>query len=145
MNEIKITLLLADSAQAVNGKLYILGGGWSITGPEPHPMAVAIKIEVPWDQANEEHRFRLVLIDADGNEILVKDEQGIDNIIEVNGEFETGCPPGLIKGTPLDVVLAINIGPIPLNPGERYAWKLYINDETHNEWSLGFSTRNEMS
>jgi hypothetical protein len=26
----KLTMLLADAAEAVNGKLYILGGGWSI-------------------------------------------------------------------------------------------------------------------
>ena len=31
----KVTMLLADSAQAIEGKLYILGGGWSITGPDP--------------------------------------------------------------------------------------------------------------
>ena len=29
----KVTMMLADAAQAVEGKLYILGGGWSVTGP----------------------------------------------------------------------------------------------------------------
>lgn len=138
-------MLLADSAQAVEGKLYILGGGWSIIGPDPIPMAVAIKLEVPWDQANEEHKFRLVLVDADGNEVSIQDDQGVSSIIEVNGAFETGRPPGLIQGTPLDVVLAINFGPIPLNPGRRYAWRLFINNDTNIDWSLGFSTRNIMS
>ena len=37
-------MLLADSAQAVEGKLYILGGGWNITGPEPSPSGIAIYI-----------------------------------------------------------------------------------------------------
>ena len=37
----KVTILLADAAQAVEGKLYILGGGWSITGPDPSPMSRA--------------------------------------------------------------------------------------------------------
>ena len=31
----KVTILLADAAQAVEGKLFVLGGGWSVTGPEP--------------------------------------------------------------------------------------------------------------
>ena len=44
-----MTLMLADSAQEVGGKLYILGGGWSVTGPVVPPSAVAIKIDVPWD------------------------------------------------------------------------------------------------
>ena len=35
----KATLLLADAAQAAEGKLYVLGGGWSVTGPGPAPMA----------------------------------------------------------------------------------------------------------
>jgi len=26
-------MMLADAAQAVNGKLYIMGGGWSVMGP----------------------------------------------------------------------------------------------------------------
>ena len=36
----KVSLLLADSAQAVAGKLYLLGGGWTVTGPEPSPFAM---------------------------------------------------------------------------------------------------------
>ena len=62
----KVTLMLADSAQAVGGKLYILGGGWSLTGPEPASFALAGKIEVPWDQAGFSHTFRLALFDSDG-------------------------------------------------------------------------------
>ena len=50
----KVTILLADSAQAINGKLYILGGGWSIADPGPVVMALAMKIEVPWDQAKRQ-------------------------------------------------------------------------------------------
>ncbi|MGH2780595.1 MAG: hypothetical protein ACRDLA_04090 [Thermoleophilaceae bacterium] len=51
----KVTMLLADAAQTAEGKLYVLGGGWAITGPDPSPSAVAMYIEVPWDQANMRH------------------------------------------------------------------------------------------
>ena len=44
--------MLADAAQAVEGKLYILGGGWSVTGPEPSASAIAAYIQVPWDRTN---------------------------------------------------------------------------------------------
>ena len=37
-------MMLADAAQAVEGKLYILGGGWSVTGPEPSASAIAAYI-----------------------------------------------------------------------------------------------------
>ena len=45
-------MLLADSAQVADRKLYVLGGGLSVIGPRPQPMGVAIRIEVPWDRAN---------------------------------------------------------------------------------------------
>ena len=48
----KVTMLLADVAQAVAGKLYVLGGGWSMMGSGPTPSALAVKIDIPWDQAN---------------------------------------------------------------------------------------------
>ena len=54
-------MLLADFVQAVQGKLYVLGGGWSVTGPGAVQMGIAVKIEVPWDQANLQHAFRLTL------------------------------------------------------------------------------------
>ena len=38
-------MLLCDAAQVADGKLYILGGGWSMTGPDPVPSAVALKID----------------------------------------------------------------------------------------------------
>ena len=32
-------MLLCDAAQVADGKLYVLGGGWSMTGPDPVPSA----------------------------------------------------------------------------------------------------------
>lgn len=136
----KVTLLLADAAQAVGGKLYILGGGWSITGPDPTPSAIAIKIEVPWDQANRKHALQLVLVDEDGQPAMVPTPSG-DRPVEVGGEFEVGRPPGLKAGTPLDVTLAINIGSLTLRPSTRYAWRLSIDGQTEDEWRVGFTTR----
>ena len=62
----KVTMLLADAAQAVDNKLYILGGGWSITGPAPTPMAFALKIEVPWNDTNRKYQLRLILMQLMG-------------------------------------------------------------------------------
>ena len=81
----KVTILLADSAQAINGKLYILGGGWSIADPGPIVMAIAMKIEVPWDQANVRHRFKLSLLTADGQPVKVATPTG-DRPLELERE-----------------------------------------------------------
>ena len=137
----KVTLLLADAAQAVNGKLYVLGGGWSLTGPEPAPMALAVKIEVPWDRANIKHRWRLELLDEDGAPVeVVATPEGGTQPLRIEGEFEAGRPPGLKPGTPLDVALALNLAPLPLPGGGRFVWRLGI-DGWDEDWHVAFSTR----
>lgn len=120
---VKITMLLADAAQQVGGKLYILGGGWSTTGAPTAPMAVAIKIEVPWDRTNVGHDWRLALVDADGRAVQTSD----DRPVEVTGLLEVGRPPGLPEGTPLDAPLVVSFGSMPLQPG-RYEWRLEIEE-----------------
>lgn len=133
-------MLLADAAQAVNGKLFILGGGWSITGPDPTPSAIALKIEVPWDQTNRQHRLELRLLDEDGQPVMVPTTTG-DRPVELSGDFEVGRPPGIKPGTPIDVALALNIGPLPLQPGRGYVWCIFINGESADDWRVAFSTR----
>ena len=136
----KVTLLLADAAEAVNGKLYILGGGWSVTGPEPSPMAIAIKIEVPWDQGNLVHKLQLRLVDADGQPVLAESEDGEVPIV-LDADFETGRPAGMKPGTPLDLTMAVTLGPLPLEPASRYEWRLTIDGVEDDEWRVAFSTR----
>jgi hypothetical protein len=138
--EFQVTLLLCDSAQAVGNKLYILGGGWSITGPDPVPSALALYIKVPWDVANEKHTLRLELLDSDGHPVTVETPIG-DQPLVIENEFEVGRPPGLQKGTPIDLALAISLGPIPLAPDNRYEWRLSVNGEGRDHWRAAFSTR----
>ncbi|HLE78176.1 MAG TPA: hypothetical protein VJA65_07200 [bacterium] len=133
-------MLLADSAQAVDGKLYILGGGWSITGPDPIPSAIAVKIEIPWDEANKKHALKLALVDADGRPVKVPTPTG-EVPVELGTDFEVGRPPGLKPGTALDFVFAVNIGPLPLAPDGRYVWQLSIDGTVDEDWQLAFSTR----
>ena len=57
------TLLLCDYAEAINGKLYIMGGGWTICAPGPRNMAVAIRVLVPWSDTNKQHNLALMLQD----------------------------------------------------------------------------------
>jgi hypothetical protein len=133
----KATLLLADHAAAVGGKLYINGGGWTVIGPNPHPSAIAMLVHVPWDQTNVRHTFSLELLDADGNAITTPDA----NPIKVESEFEVGRPAGVKQGTTLSVPLAFNFGPIPLTPGSQFEWRLSIDGHPDDDWRLTFTTR----
>ena len=135
----KVNMLLADFAQVVQGKLYIMGGGWSVTGPQPQPSAVALKIEVPWTQTNRRHEFKLELLDADGRAVVLPGPEGEKPVI-MAGQFEVGRPPGVSPGTPIDMPLALTMGPLPLMGG-RYLWKLSINNATKEEWEAAFTVR----
>jgi Family of unknown function (DUF6941) len=132
----RVTMMLADAAQEVNGKLYVLGGGWSVTGPLLPPMALALKLDVPWSAANQEHEFLLMLVDADGHPVRVAD----DNDVKAGGTFEVGRPPGLPAGTDIDFAFAVTVPSLPLAAG-RYAWQLWIDGETSEDWQRPFQVR----
>ena len=135
------TIMLADAAQAIDNKLYVLGGGWSITGPDPTPSAIAIALKVPWDEANARHDMRIELIDADGRPIVVGSPEDQGKPVVIESQFEVGRPPGLRPGTPIDLAFAVNISPLPLPPGGRYEWRLSIDGQSEAHWHAAFSTR----
>ena len=137
----RVTMLLADAAQEVNGKLYVLGGGWSVTGPDIPPMSLAIKLDVPWGEAGRPHTFDMVLVDTDGRPATAGGTGGTGGThVRVDGSFEVGRPEGLLVGSDIDFAFAVNVPPFPLPPG-RYAWQLSIDGETHEDWLRPFQVR----
>ena len=136
----RATLLLADHAVVADGKLYINGGGWSVTGPTPTPSAIAVKLDVPWDRTNRRLQLRLRLIGQDGDPVLFPGPGG-PQPVEITGDAEVGRPEGLPHGADIDFPLAFQLGPLPLEPGQRYQWVLDIDGETHQDWHLTFTTR----
>jgi len=131
-----ITAILCDSAQVAEGKLYILGGGWSLCGPGAFTHAIALKVGVPWGEANQHHRLDAVLVDEDGQVVAMGEPS---QEISFSSEFEVGRPAGLPEGTPLDFPIAVNFGPLELSTGRGYAWSLRI-DGTEAE-RVPFRTR----
>lgn len=135
-----VTMLLADSAQVADGKLFILGGGWSVTGPDPTPSAVAMKIDVDSPDFLKNHHWELFLEDADGRPVVIDSPDG-PQPVEVRGQFQVGTPEGLPPGTSVDVPIAINFGPIPLAPASRYMWRLVIDGNHPAGGHVSFTTR----
>ncbi len=133
-------MMLCDAAQVAEGKLFILGGGWSMVGPDPSPSAIALKLDVDWNETGKIHHWELAIEDADGQPVIVQTPEGAQPI-EVRGDIEVGRPPGVPAGTPVDVALAVNFGPLPLKPGSRYIWRLTIDGHQHEDWIVAFTTR----
>jgi hypothetical protein len=117
-----------------------LGGGWSVTGPDPTPSAVAVKVAVDEHEFNDNHHWELFLEDADGQLVQFETPEGTQTI-EVRGDFSATAPEGVPPGTPVDVPIAVNFGPIPLGPGSRFTWRMVIDGESLPGGTVSFSTR----
>jgi hypothetical protein len=120
-----VTLLLCDYAEAVNGKLYVMGGGWSIlfAADRPVNMSVAALIAVPWDQTNRPHQIALELLTDDGAAV---ESEG--NPVALRGQFEVGRPPGVKPGTSFNTPFVWNISGLVL-AGGGYQWKLSVDGD----------------
>jgi hypothetical protein len=117
-------LLVADGAQVVGGKLYLLGGGWDrlavpqLPGQPATPFAVAVGVNVPWSLTNRKMSFSIVVRDADGGHVGQL----------VGGEFEVGRPPGLRSGAQQRFQVAGPAGP-ELPAAGRYVIECAIDGE----------------
>jgi hypothetical protein len=101
-------LLLADHAEAVNGKLYVMGAGWTNVSRPPRPapdampithFGVGVSVLVPWTQTNNRHHLIVRIESEDGEPVLGR----------VEADLEVGRPPGLRHGSDQRAVLALNV------------------------------------
>jgi hypothetical protein len=137
----RVTMLLADAAQVAEGKLNILGGGWDVCGPGPTPMAIAVVLEVLPSQTGRKHTWSLVLVDENGEPALLTAD-GQKSSVAIHGEIQRiRTPKSPPPEGPINLRFAINIAPLPLEPGSRYAWQLSIDNKTRKDWQVSFSTR----
>ncbi len=136
--DVQVLMMLADSAQIADGKLYILGGGWSVIGPDPAPSAIVIKLNVDRHEVERVHHWELVLEDADGRPVTLGDDL---QPVEIRGEFSVGSPDGVLDGAPVDFPIALGIPPLDLAKASRFQWRLFIDGETLPGATVAFSTR----
>jgi hypothetical protein len=133
-------ILLADAAQrSPEGKVHALGLGWTVTSTPLPPQAVVVFIKVPWDEANETHSAVLSLIDEDGRPVLPQGPDGGE--LQIHTQFETGRPPGVPRGMPLDMALTFTIAPGLALPAGGYVWHLAIDGEDQDTWRAPFFVR----
>jgi len=109
MNENAIIefLILANHIEAINGLLYISGGGWTDLSRGPIPdqgtlithFGIGVSVLVPWEQTNREHSLSVAIEDGEGAPVI----QGPPVPINV------GRPANLAPGNDQRVVMALGI------------------------------------
>jgi hypothetical protein len=120
------TVLLCDFAEEVGGKLYIMGGGWSrLKRPRvPTTMCLAVKLSIPWEEAEATHKLKADLVTSDNETVMVG-----DNPVRVIGELRPSRDPSDVDNAiPADVNLALRFDAVILEPG-RYEWRFEVDDQ----------------
>lgn len=104
-------LILADHAEAVNGKLYLMGGGWDrrTVGDfrQPQTFAVAVAVLFPPRDLARPVTLSVVLIDAEGHNVAPPLQTQLN-----------GRSPIANLGQPARYMLAANLQIILPRPGQ---------------------------
>jgi hypothetical protein len=118
-------MLLCDYAEEVNGKLYVMGGGWSQlrTPNSPSNMALAIKLSIPWMEANRTHTIAVRLLTDEFEQVKSGDDE---QDVALTAKMEVGRPPGVRPGSYLDGPFAAMFQGLVLPP-RAYLWELTVN------------------
>lgn len=96
-------VILADAADIVNGKLYIMGGGWDTFYvnegfPARLQFGVAVALRVPWHETNHLHQVEVEFADQDGKVVG-----------QLGGHVEAGRPPGTPRGHSQRIQIAFRL------------------------------------
>ena len=122
-------MLVADAAQSIASKVYVLGGGWTellledFPSSPPIPFSVVVGITIPWNMTNQRFTFALELVDADGSLV--------ETVAEPH-EFEHGRPPGMRPGATQRLNLAVPVATEFPAPG-RYVFRGLVDGEPRAE------------
>jgi hypothetical protein len=94
-------LILADRAEGLNGKLYMMGGGWQEIYirdfSQPTSFSLAVGVLVPWNATNEEHPLTIHIETDDGTRIEP----------HFPVKLNVGRPPQAVPGQQFRTMIAI--------------------------------------
>ncbi len=106
-------LILADSAQVADGKLFLLGGGWSLhrsgNFPSQIQFAIGLSVLVPWNEAGIRYPSTLT----------IADDAGVPIVPPLNGQIEVGKSDQIPNGMTQRALFAVNFNIALPRPG-RY-------------------------
>lgn len=124
MTPVSATVVLCDAAQSADGKLYLMGGGWTrIAADATANMALGIIVHVPFDMSNQQLPLIAELLDDDGRTVNINGSE-----VKAEAQFEMGRPAGLKQGEQLSTPFAMNFRGLDLPPG-GYVFEVSIQGE----------------
>ncbi len=121
-------LFLADKAEGINGKLYVLGGGIEnvqlLMIPALASYDIALSVKLKAVEAGD-HDFQLALEDETGQVLL--------------GPFQSVLTAAAPVGGEESRVMLIVTGPFPVAQAGRYVWRLRVDGNELGEAPINYS------
>lgn len=121
-------LIVANHVEAINGLLYLSGGGWTdlhrriLDGSVPSShFGIGMAVRVAWHETNKKHHY-VVEVQADDTQ---------QAIVHTEGDISVGQPPQLARGSVQHAIVAISIDmTFPKAGSYRIVATIGGNDET---------------
>jgi uncharacterized protein DUF6941 len=127
-------VLLARSAELDQGAtVHALGVGWATTPTPVAQHALIIFVEVAWAELGRTFPIHAELVDSDGARVAYT-EHGV-----IKAQHRAVHP----KGTPVTIPFIATIPSLNLTVGQRYQWRVLIDDEMHEDWLASFTVTDE--
>jgi hypothetical protein len=114
--------------------------GWTEIGPDPSLFSIAGVIEVSWEETNRPHHLEIIIVDADGQRVQVPTPTG-DQPFLIVADINVGRPPTAVPGQSFIVPIAVNIPPLPFEPGHDYVVRALIGGLVQDETAFRFRPR----
>jgi len=100
-------LMLANHVEAVNGLLYMSGGGWTdhYRAVQPNGQApvshfgIGLSLRIPWNETNQPHHLN----------VRVENEDATIIIANIDTQINVGRPPQLALGSIQHAVIGVSI------------------------------------
>ena len=115
---------LADSAEAVNGKLYVMGGSidtiFSPGVPVIHPkLSFAMRLLASAGEVGRKHNLEITVIDEDGKRIAA-----------AAGAIEIGKNPNVPRGWKHGFLAVLNFANLKFDKFGTYSFEVIVNNSS---------------
>mgnify|MGYP006949114319 CR=1 FL=1 len=118
----KILLITADAASISDGKINMLGAGWTRISAGLANFSVVVRLDIPWTMTNTELDWSLDLTDQDGRLYVPTHDSGG---LHLEGQLHVGRAEGLTQGASMEAPLVIPFIQLPLRPGPL-EWRFQV-------------------
>lgn len=115
---------LADSADAINGKIYVMGGAfdtvWAKEAPVVHPkLSLVLKLKLDAAELDRQHILEIVVMDEDGK-----------SVAKVGGPLEIKKNPLAYKGWPQPFLAVMHFVNLTFPKFGDYSFFVVLNNNS---------------